>query len=74
MQDILNARDKLREDVLGLDGGYTTVARILKKSDVFVIKTLSPKNTPRLTTLESIKEAVEIAKLKQQSRIKRLIS
>jgi DNA-binding phage protein len=72
MQGITGIRDKIRADVEELDGGYTTVAKILRKSTQFVHKTLSVSNNPRLDTLEEIKSAVETAKNRQQIRMERL--
>nr|WP_293841268.1 hypothetical protein [uncultured Arsenicibacter sp.] len=72
MQEITGIRDKLRADVEGLDGGYTTVAKILGKSHVFVHKTLRANNTPRLSTLEEIKRAVDIATTDQNKRLAKL--
>ncbi|GAB3550305.1 hypothetical protein [Spirosoma fluminis] len=72
MQGITGIRDKIRLDVESLDGGYTTVAKILRKSTQFVHKTLSETNTPRIDTLEEIKDAVDTAKKKQENRLQRL--
>lgn len=69
MQDIVEARDLLRAEVEDLDGGYATVGKILKKSRAFVFKTLQENNTPRLSTLEEIKDAVSVAKRKQNARL-----
>ncbi|WP_162389670.1 hypothetical protein [Spirosoma endbachense] len=69
MQDIINARDLLRLEVEELDGGYTTVGKVMRKTTQFVNKTLGPNNIPRLETLEAIKDAVELAKRKQKARL-----
>ena len=69
MQEILAARDRLRAEIEGLDGGYKTVAKLLNQSDVSVILALKPENTPRLKTLEKIKEAVKKAKISQDIRL-----
>ncbi|QHV96331.1 hypothetical protein [Spirosoma endbachense] len=72
MQEIIGIRDKLKREVEELDGGYATIAKLLKTSTSNVHKTLGEQNIPRLTTLETIKDAVDTARKKQLARISQL--
>ena len=72
MQSINGIKDSLREEVEGLDGGYATVARAAKKTTQFIHKVLQHDYSPRLSTLESIREAVDVAKTLQAKRLRQL--
>lgn len=74
MQEIIGIRNKLRKEVEELDGGYATIAKILKTSTANVHKTLSEKNVPRLSTLESYQNAVETARKRQAARVSNLMA
>jgi DNA-binding phage protein len=69
MQQIIGIRDKLRAEIENLDGGYTTVAKLLGQTNGNIIKTLSEDNVPRLKTLEGISKALEQAKKNQALRV-----